>query len=149
MKIYITAQALQKNEIMQNVHRKTLVIIEHMLKLMIMPNHSARNHWQGEIAGQLNRITLLKSTKKFPSSDNLLKWTYYDNEDSITDFIWLKNELDNIHDEYGVEYDGDIYRLAETFQNICYKYFSWLAEQLSLNGSIRNRDIYQKLDELF
>lgn len=148
MKIYITAQALQKNEIMQNIHRKTLVIVEHMLKLIVMPDNSARNHWQGEIAGQLNRVTTLKNTKKFPSSSNLLKWTYYDNEDSITDSRWIESELDNIYDEYGVEYDGNVQQLIENLKNICYEYFSWLADQLSQNGAIRNRDIYKKLDEL-
>ncbi len=148
MKIYITAQALKKNEIMQNVHRKTLVIIEHIFKLLIMPDNSTRNHWQGEIAGLLNRITPLKNTKKFPSSDNLLKWTYYDNEDSITDFTWITKELDNIYDDYDVEFNGDINDLISDFKEICFDYFSWLSEQLSIDGTVRNRDIYNKLDEL-
>ena len=148
MKIYITAQALQKSEIMQNIHRKTFVIIEHMLKLLVMPNNSARNHWQGEIAGQLNRVPALKNSKKFPSRDNLINWTYYDNVDSICDINWVLNELDNIFDEYGIEYKQDVGQLIKQLNDICFNYFSWLSEQLSINGTVRNRDIYQKLDEL-
>lgn len=149
MKIYITAQALQKNEIMQNIHRKTFVIIEHILKLVVMPDHDARNHWQGEIAGQLNRVPALKNSKRFPSYRNLLDWTYYDNEDSICDKNWISKELDNILIDYGCEYEGDVSDLIDVFKDTCFDYFTWLAEQLSADGAVRNRDIYQKLDELF
>lgn len=54
MRIYISAQSVRRQEIIQELHQKSTVIIEHIMKIMLMPNHSARNHLEGEIAGQLN-----------------------------------------------------------------------------------------------
>lgn len=148
MKIYITAQALKRNELMQNLHAKSPVITEHIFKLIVMPDHTARNHWESEIAGQLNRITSLKSTKKYPSAKELMTWLYYDYEDDISNIRNISNDLDNISDDYGVYYEGNIYELAKDFKEICFEYFSWLSKELSINGSVRNREIYNKLDEL-
>lgn len=148
MKIYITAQAQQKHYLAQSVQDSAIVIIEHLLKLTIMPNNTARNHWQGEIAGHLKHVQMLKNTKKLPTRNELIKWTYTENLDFIKNKAWILSEIDNIFDEYGYEYDGDINTLMENFNDICYEYFSWLSSKLSTDGVVRNRDIYKKLDEL-
>ena len=76
MKIYIRGFAEMQREIERKLASHTDEIIEHIIKLVLMPGSSARNHWQGEIAGQLKSIDKLKNTKKFPSAKQIYKWTY-------------------------------------------------------------------------
>lgn len=148
MKIYISAQSLKRNEIMQDVHRKSAVIVEHLLKLILMPDNPARNHWQGEIAGQLNHIRSMKGSNKYPSAKMLMQWLYYDSEDLICTKSSIRVDLNNILDDYGYEYDGDLDDLISDLQDVCYSYFSWLSEKLSEDGAVRNQEIYRKLDML-
>lgn len=148
MKIYISAQSLKRNEIMLDVHRKSAVIVEHLLKLILMPNNSARNHWQGEIAGQLNYIRSMKGNNKYPSSKMLIQWMYYNSKDLMCTKSSIQVDLNNIFDDYGYEYTDSLDDLISKLQNVCYAYFSWLAQKLSEAGAVRNQEIYKKLDML-
>lgn len=76
MKIYIRGFAETQKEVERRLSAHTDEIIEHIIKLVLMPDNSARNHWEGEIAGQLKSIDRLKNSKKFPSAKQIYKWTY-------------------------------------------------------------------------
>lgn len=76
MKIYIWGFAEAQKEVERRLSAHTDEIIEHIIKLVLMPDNSARNHWEGEIAGQLKSIDRLKNSKKFPSAKQIYKWTY-------------------------------------------------------------------------
>ena len=148
MKIYISAQAQHKRDIEALVQGKAIVIIDHLLKLLIMPNSDSRKHWQGEIAGQLNRMQRLKNSNKLPTAKEIYQWTYWNNIDYILDEPAIANEVENVRDDYGFDYQGSINALRSRLDTVCSEYFSWLSEQLSTNTFLRNIEIYKKLDEL-
>lgn len=148
MKIYISAQAQQKQEMIWDISHRADIIIEHLIKLILMPNSFSRKHWQGEIAGQLNKVQKLKSTNKYPTAKQIYEWTYTVREDTMQDINQLSGDIENVE----FEYDALITMSAEELSNILLKvaseYFSWLANILAIQGRASNSDIYAKLDEL-
>lgn len=148
MRIYISAQSVKRQEIIQELHQKSAVIIEYIMKIMLMPNHSARNHWEGEIAGQLNRIRSIKGSNKYPSDKLLLQCLYYDADDILFNKQRITNDIYNIMDEYNCDYEYDLDSFMNALQSVCFDYFSWLSKRISVNGSIRNQEIYKELASL-
>ena len=148
MKIYISEYAKSKQAMEDNIGNKVDIIIEHLIKLITMSNNNSRKHWEGEIAGQLNRVHKLKNKNKYPTKEQLLDWTYYYAKDDIKDIVWLNNEISNIELEYGVKVEYTAEQLSVTLDCIAYDYFVWLSNILSTDGSVSNIKIYQKLDEI-
>lgn len=148
MKVYISAQAQQQRDIASHVQSQALVVIDHLLKLVIMPHNDARNHWQGEIAGHLKTVQKLKRTNKPPSEDLLFKWMFTDNGDYISDIRLIRTAVEDCITDYDFEYTGDINFLRNRFIRVCQGYFVWLSQQLSEHQFISSRTIYNKLDEL-
>jgi hypothetical protein len=149
MKIYITAQALQKSEIETTLATRMEDLIEHLLKLYLMPNSSARNHWQGEIYGILHSISKLKQSKKYPSSNMIYNWTYKKVRDLVTDYKWMKISIDDFCDQYEISSTESVSDIMNEFDGLCVEYFTWLSEKLSTAGKLSTRDVYNKLNELF
>ena len=148
MKIYIKAQARQMRELEWMISSHADVIVEHILKLIIMPEHSAANHWKQEIATQLNRVKKLKSTGKYPTSDQIYSWTYEKVSDDIMDARWLEDLIDVIESDYNTYVSIDINTVMKSLDMICKDYFSWLAKNLSEKGMISNAKAYEILDSL-
>lgn len=148
MKIYFSEYAKSKQAMEDNIGNRVDVIIEHLIKLILLPQNESRKHWEGEIAGQLNRVHKLKNKNKYPTRAQLLDWTYYYAEDDIKDINWITNEISNIEFEYNTKIIATPQELSTKLNLITYDYFTWLSDILSTDGSVSNMKIYQKLDEI-
>lgn len=148
MKEYIYAQAIQKREVQTRLAMSLVQLIEHLLKLYLMPDNSARNHWQGEIYGFIHTVEKLKCSNKYPSSQELFDWTYSKIQDLVTDKSWMTDAVNDICDQYGVEAVDTIDVIMKEFDEICIDYFEWLACNLSTKGRVTNRSVYMKLDSI-
>ena len=75
-KLYLSEYAKAKQIMANELQTKVDVIVEHLIKLILMPNNEAYKHWQSEIAGHLHTIHKLKGKNKYPTFDQLYDWTY-------------------------------------------------------------------------
>lgn len=148
MKIYIRGFAEAQKEIERRLSAHTDEIIEHIIKLVLMPDNSARNHWEGEIAGQLKSIDRLKNSKKFPSAKQIYKWTYGKKQDLVVDAKWMGVSIREIEEIYDVYIDQSVYDICDTVDEVCTNYFQWISIELSTVGKVSTPTIYRKLDEL-
>ncbi|MCM1232045.1 MAG: hypothetical protein NC489_18140 [Ruminococcus flavefaciens] len=148
MKIYIRGFAEAQKEVERKLSAHTDEIIEHIIKLIVMPDNSARNHWEGEIAGQINRIERLRNSKKFPKAKQIYDWTYGKKQDLVTDRGWMSVAMRDLADQYGDLEEIAVDDLCDVADYVCRQYFSWLADELSTVGRVATRDIYDKLDSL-
>ena len=149
--MFIDEYAKQQNAIESTIQNKTEVIVEHIFKLMLMPNHNSYNHWKREIANQFNEVRKLKGSNKLPKKEQIFEWSYEDISDQLTDVNFVQNRIDNIIYDYGensVVYDYDLESFIANLNNICYNYFNWLSDELSKTGYVANSSIYRKLDKL-
>lgn len=148
MKMYIFGFAKSRLEIEIALNGKTQQIIEHMCKLVLFPEHSARNHWKKEIASQLYTISKLKTSKQFPNQRQIYYWTYKKEQDLLQDSAWMSKMYNHLVKEYNsipnITEDEFLYR-ADT---VCDKYFKWISEVLSKDGFVEFDQIYGMLDSL-
>ena len=148
MKIYINAMAESRKEIERSLSGVTDAIVEHLVKLVVMPSHSARNHWKQEIASNLSRIKRLDGSNRYPKADDIYKWTYNKVRDNITDVTYMTEMLYDIATEYNVDIEADPEEICESSDRVCYEYFTWISKMLSTTGMVAKQRIYDKLDEL-
>lgn len=148
MRIFVTEFADSKKEIERKLSDSTDKIIEHLLKLYLMPINSARNHWISEIANFLNKVNRFAGKNKFPNAKQIYAWTYFKWKDLITDSSYLDILVKNICDEYNITANESIEDLSTQFDLICEKYFRWLSIQLSTYGIVERQMIFKKLNEL-
>lgn len=148
MKRYIIAHAKQKQALEWSIGAHTDVIIEHLIKIICLPKHSAKSHWMSEVANQLNRVQRLKSSGRYPSKEQLFSWTYETALDDIRDASALSTIISNIEFDYNVTITISAEELSKRLDHICAAYFDWLATKLSENGVAKNQDIYATLNEL-
>lgn len=149
MKIYISAQALQKLEMETRLAAFMGDTIEHMLKLYLIPSHSARNHWKQEVYAFVHSVEKLKNTKKFPTANQIFEWTYKKVEDTLSDNNKMNRMIIDICNSYNADALNDAFDVVRDFDIKCKNYFLWTAEELSKTGFLFRSDVYEKLDELF
>lgn len=148
LKYYIKSMSSSQMIIIRNLEAHTDEIIEHIIKLVLMPGHSARNHWKSEIAAQIKSVKKLDGKNRFPTADQLYAWTYKKDQDLVTDEKWMKVTIEEIEDEYNIEVTDTVNSICVRVDEICQNYFKWLADELSDAGKVTSSRIYQKLDEL-
>lgn len=148
MKIYIRGFAELRKEVERKLSEHTDVVIEHLMKCYLMPNHSALIHWKQEIATQINRVDKLKNGKKFPSAKQIYNWTYGKKQDLVTDIRWFSGLVQDVCDEYNLILENDPLDFQSEFDKLCQNYFEWLANELSVRGLVPRSEIYTKLDAL-
>lgn len=139
MKLYVKAFANSQKEIYRILENKSSVVIEHIIKLFLVPYSQDRNHWKQEIYAALSRVPKLKMSHKYPSSSNILKHTWNIWHDSIFDMCNV------IAKEYGVTCLQDDKRHVYI---ICHQYLTWLADNISDSGYITRTAAYNMLDKL-
>lgn len=139
MKIYIKAFANRQKEIYRMLESKSSVVLEHIAKLMMCPNHSDVNHWKQEIFAALSRVPKMKSSNKYPSSNEILKHTWNIWYDSLLDMVKA------IADEYDVKLDK---KTARQIYTSSHEYLTWLSDNLSLSGYVTRTKVYNELDKL-
>ena len=149
VKLLYTEYAMQKDKIKNKLIDNTEPIIEHLLKLYLMPEHSATNHWKQEIANFINKVGNLKGTNKFPKFKQIYDWTYGSYQDVITIPNYLDKMIQTIIYDYDLEISYDIRDVVKDFNKICETYFTWLAKELSSCGVVSKTDIYRELYSLY
>ena len=148
MKIYITAQAKSIRDIKSSLVNHVDQIEENFLKLLIAPNVSTRNHWQGEIASQIYKIRKTTGSHKLPSSNDIFKWIFTEQLPELTDKRRFKNMVQDICDVENLEYPKDIDYLQEQHIDKLEQYYDWLANELSVEGYVSRTKIFHILDKL-
>lgn len=148
MNDYVFGFAESRIAIEVYLNGRTNQIIEHICKLVLMPNHSARNHWKKEIASQLHIIDKLKNTKKYPTQKQLYSWTYVKKKDLLQDNSWMSKMYNHVIKEYHRNPDISLEDFAYASDQICNEYFTWLSDVLSKDGFVDYGDIYDMLDSL-
>lgn len=148
MKIYITAMTESRKEIERSLKGSAEAVVEHIMKLVLMPHHSARNHWKQEIAALLHKVDRLAGSKKYPSAQDIYKWTYGKIRDRVTDTIYMEEMLYGLTTDYNIETDMTPNEFCGLTDSACTQYFKWLSDRLSSIGMIASQRIYDKLDEL-
>lgn len=148
MKKYVYVFSQSRREIKRMLYGRTKQFIENICKLILMPDHSARNHWMKEIASQIFDIDRLSNNNRYPMKKQIYDWSYKKQQDLVTDTIRMKEMKRHLITEYHLESYMDPADFSEVADSICYEYFSWLADRLSNKGFVPYIDIYEKLNEL-
>ena len=148
MKFYIRAMSETKKEVERELKPRAVEVIEHIMKLVLMPNHSSVNHWKKEIAMQLHEIDKLKGTNKWPTASQILSWTYGKRVDLLTDVEWMSYTMQDICESYDIETDLSAEEFSHIVNNICKEYFAFVANRLSTVGRVLASSVYEELDKL-
>ena len=148
MKIYITAHAKSIRDIKSSLVNHVDQIEENFLKLLIAPNVSTRNHWQGEIASQIYRIRKTTGNHKLPSADDIFKWIFTEQLPELTDKRRFKKMVQDVCEVENFEYPDDIDSLQQLHIDKLEEYYDWLSVELSIDGYVERREIFKILDEL-
>ena len=136
---YIKAMSEERRTIHNRLVDRSDVINEHIIKLLLFPDSSDRDHWKQEIVNALPRIQKMKGTNKFPSASFIQEGLSTFN-DSVSSYIRT------IEDDYRTLSpvpvgQRDIVRALQWYQ-------SYLAKELSKNGSILRTEAYFILDDI-
>lgn len=126
-------------EVMSKLADRGEVVVDHLIKVFLWPNSQEYNHWKQEVWSNLNRVSKLKTTNRFPTSSQIYNAIW----DAVGDMIpeLAKLWIDEI-DESPIAFD---------FKNLEYAihdYLIYLSKELSTNGIITSNKVYSKLDVL-
>lgn len=147
-KLYLTEYARAKAVMEAEIEAKTDVIVEHLIKLILMPNNIAYKLWQCEICSQLHTIHKIKGKNKYPSYSQLIEWTYEYALDDIIDINRLRIQIKHIEQDYNVKITMSPQGLSKSLKVVCKLYFEWLCNKLQTYSNVANTDIYRQLDYL-
>ena len=147
MKLLINEFTEDKYRIECELSNRTMPIIEHLAKCLLMPNDKAYNHWKKEIINQICDINKLKSSKKFPKKEQIYKWTYGKKEDIITDTRAMKQFFKNIENDYNIHIKKSISELCSILNCMCIKYFELLSKDLSTYGFLNKSKANKFIDD--
>ena len=149
MKIYINAMAETKARIESEMSGRSLSrALTHILCIILAPDSQTVNHWMNEIYAFRHDIDKLKGKNKFPSANEIYKWSYNKKQDLITDVNWMKLTIEDVKDNENISDSRSPATISKIMDSICVEYFKWLAENLSKVGVVSNRQVHEKLNEL-
>lgn len=127
---------------------KVWEVINNMAKILLMPKHTAHNHWRTELASKIYKVSKLKSTNHLPTAEQIYDWSYDEVRDSVSNPKWSAVYAENILVKYHCYEKQDLSGFAEVLDAACDDYFKWLADELSLYGIIKFDDIFNKLNQI-
>ena len=55
---------------------KVWEVINNMAKILLMPKHTAHNHWRTELASKIYKVSKLKSKNHLPTAEQIYDWSY-------------------------------------------------------------------------
>lgn len=148
MKLYIRAMSDTQKAVESELKAKADLVIEHIIKVIAMPEHQSVKHWKKEIVMFIHKVNKLKRTNKWPTAQQIFNWTYGKWADELHSDGWIQGELDALCFEYDLEAELDADNYAESILAVCEGYFHKLADELSAKGSISPQIMYDALDEL-
>lgn len=139
MYLYIRSMSESKNKIYSDIASASKQIDQHIIRLMLYPNSSYRDHWMHEIWTLLHDVDTLKSTHKFPKKSFIFNALSVHN-DILKNYVKLVvSEEEDLEPSY-IDLD-DLLNVVESYQD-------WLSEKLSSEGVALQKDVKSKLIDL-
>lgn len=115
-------------------------VFVHICKILLYPESPYVDNWEHEIYVFISNIQKLKGSNKLPSR-SFIQNILLQELDSMID-IYIKQAIAD-------EDDANFADVSESYANkICEQYVIWLAEKLSTDGFVSNRDVKAELNEL-
>ena len=138
--MHVLAMSRTQKDIKYYLQDRADKVFVHICKILLYPESSYVDHWEHEIYAFISNIQKLKGFNKLPSI-SFIQNILLQELDSMID-IYLKQALAD-------EDDADFADVDESYANkICEQYVIWLAEKLSTDGFVSNKDVKAKLHEL-
>ena len=76
MRLFVTANAEYKYALGRKLADASELLVDHLIKIFMYPNHVSVDHWIQEVHGFLNKVGKLKHNNKFPSIQFILQNTW-------------------------------------------------------------------------
>ena len=139
MYIYIKSMSEHQSEIYRNLTSVSRQINLHIIKILLYPNCEYVDHWMHEIWSFLFDVDKQRNTKKWPK-ESFLKKSLSTHNDLIEQYVDIVIDEESFLEPRELDYN-EIKRCIED-------YYSWVAEELSKNGRIRQSETKTKLKEI-
>lgn len=138
--MYILAMSRNKKDIKYYLQDRADKVFVHICKILLYPKSPYVGHWEHEIYAFISNIQKLKGSNKLPSKSFIQNILLQELDSMIG--IYMKQAIAD-------EDDADFTDVDESYANkICEQYVIWLAEKLSTDGFVSNKDVKAKLHEL-
>ena len=114
---YISEMAYNQSKAIEIVNEGTSVVLEHWLKIQLMPDHKSINKWNlsiDKIFKKYSRIKL-KGSKNPPSLANGVKWFFFEGDECQPEDI--SREISYIEKDYRRSFVVNESQLAEQFRS--------------------------------
>ena len=139
MYLYIRSMSESKNKIYSDITSASKQIDQHIIRLMLYPNSSYRDHWMHEIWAFLHDVDTLKNTHKFPKKSFIFDALSVHN-DILRNYVKLViSEEEDLEPSY-IDLD-DLLSITRSYQD-------WLSEKLSSEGVVFQKDVKSKIIDL-
>ena len=148
MKKLIIAQALSIRDVKSKLVSHTDEIEEHMIKLLLAPDSTTRNHWIGEIASQINSVKRMSKDNKYPSSDMIFKWLYTEQLSEIDDFDRFRYIVEDICDYENLSMPDDMRTFHHRYKTALREYYTWLSDNLPTRGYVKRSQSMEVLNDI-
>lgn len=136
---YIRAMSQSLSEIRRSLIDATDQLDHHLIKLILYPSCSAKEHWRAEVYSYLNSVKRTKSTNKFPNY-RFIRQALRTDEDILDNYaIQVRAQYKNLRPANIA--DREIVAIVSA-------YHDWLAERLSTRGIVTSDEVFDKLEEL-
>lgn len=136
----IYAMSRSQQDVAADIEQGCRELIMHLIKLWFYPDSPNKNHWRKEVAQHFNHVDTFKRSHKLPTKQFIL-------EHSINVHRkFLLRYIDIVEDDYGLCENPR--GVAIILERQIYKYFDWLAQELSTYPTVSYSKIYETLDRL-
>ena len=140
----ITEAARRNNEIKDKILFQQDECIMHLMCMFLYrDDENCLNHWPTEIRAFISKISKTKSSKKFPTYNQLYEWLMSSWADCFD--IQYRAFLEDIEDKenkYIPQFN------LNNMYNFIYDYFDWLAKHLSQYGLVTRDDVKLTINNL-
>jgi hypothetical protein len=145
---YFIEHAKALSDIKAMLNSGESIVKEHLIKLYFWRDSDTKNHWEGEIYGNIPELTVIKGSKKLLSNGKILECIYSYSEvlqrqtpRSVERVEFIEPNLPTIS-EYITSKD------CYNFKCFCDEFFDYVSTELSKVGNLSKRKTYEILDKL-
>ena len=138
--MYVLAMSRNKKDIKYYLQDRADKVFVHICKILLYPESPYVDHWEHEIYAFISNIQKLKGSNKLPSKSFIQNILLQELDDMVD--IYMKQAVAD-------EDDANFTDISESYANkVCEQYVIWLAEKLSTDGFVSNKDVKSELNEL-
>lgn len=140
----ILEMARDKDYILQLFDSKKYPIILHLINCYMWTESHWYSHWKDEIYSFLFELPKLKTTKKYPTRDDLEKWFIEEVKENLDDRInkYVKDAAYNEKNLKLPKYN------EKSLYDYLLEYFVWLCDNISDGKSISKKLVSEEVDYL-